>query len=200
MNINTVTLTGNLTRTPESFADGKLTKFGLAVNEREKQGDEWVERASFFDVICFGRTGENVRQYLDTGSPVAVAGRLRQDRWEKDGEPRSKVVVVAERVQFLRGGDGPAERSEQLGTEEMSTAEAREAAEAAKSNGHQAGSLEATADNIKAHCICRPGAVDDNCPIEKHGVPFARPRIPDLDVRRRDLFVGDVLPPGEGVA
>lgn len=102
MNLNTVTLTGRLTRDPESFADGKVVKLGLAVDGREKNGESWEDRPDFFDVTCFGRTAENVIAYLSKGSAVAISGRLRQDRWETDsGDKRSKVIVIANVVQFL---------------------------------------------------------------------------------------------------
>lgn len=171
MNVNVVALTGNLTRDPEQFADGKVTKFGMAVNEREKQGEEWVDRASFFDVVCFGKQGDNVQQYLSKGSPVAVQGRLRQERWEKDGQNRSKVTITAERVQFLRGGDVNGEQSSQpdLGVEQE---QPPPTAGEPSANGHDPGSVPDTPENIQAHCICRPGAISDKCPIEKHGIPF----------------------------
>lgn len=112
MNINTVVVTGNLTRDPESVADGKVASFGIAVNSREKKNDEWQDRADFFDVTCFGKTAENVLKYLKKGASVAIDGRLRQDRWKTDsGDNRSKVKVIAQMVQFLgpKDSDGPSD-------------------------------------------------------------------------------------------
>ena len=104
MNINHVVITGHLTRDPESFADGKVVKLGVAVNGREKKGDQWEDRPDYFEVTCFGRIAENVKQYLAKGSAVAIDGRLRQDRWTNDsGDNRSKVIVIANVVQFLDG-------------------------------------------------------------------------------------------------
>jgi single-strand DNA-binding protein len=201
MNINSVTLTGNLTREPETFGDGKVCKFGLAVNEREKKGDEWVDRASFFEVICFGRTGENVMKYLAKGSGVAIAGRIRQDRWQTDGgENRSKVVVVAGVVQFLDSRNGDSPQTETIGGIDPSTEPATSVAVADPSGRGLAGQVPDTPENVKALCICANGVKHDDCPIATHGVPFARLPIPDRETRRRDLFVGDVLPPGEGMA
>lgn len=105
MNVNTVALTGNLTRDPESFSKG--CNLGLAVNERVKENDEWTDRPSFFDITVFGKQADACVEYLGKGSPVAVQGRLSQDRWQNDaGENRSKVKVIANVVQFLeRKGD-----------------------------------------------------------------------------------------------
>lgn len=104
MNINRVVLTGNLTRDPElrSTPSGtSVCNLGLAVNEREKVGDEWRDRANYFDITVWGKQAESAAQYLSKGSPVAVDGRLRHERWEVDGQKRSTVKVVAHLVQFL---------------------------------------------------------------------------------------------------
>jgi single-strand DNA-binding protein len=108
-NINRVMLTGNLTRDPElRTASGGMAicKLGLAVNESYKSGDEWKERANFFDITVFGRQAESCAQYLRKGRAIAVDGRLRFEQWEKDGQKRSRVVVVADTVQFLSDGRG----------------------------------------------------------------------------------------------
>jgi single-strand DNA-binding protein len=106
-----VWLIGTLTRNPElkQLDSGtELCELGLAVNECLKRGDEWIDRANFFEVRAWGHQGENCVAYLSKGSPVAVRGRLRQERWQTpDGAKRSKVVVVAEHVLFLSSGPRP---------------------------------------------------------------------------------------------
>jgi single-strand DNA-binding protein len=54
----------------------------------------------------FGRRGEAVQRYLTKGTQVAVQGELKQDRWEQDGNRRSKVQIIANDVQMLGGGRG----------------------------------------------------------------------------------------------
>jgi single-strand DNA-binding protein len=101
---NRVILAGNLVRDPETrFLPSGLavTSFGLAVNHRYKSNNEVKEEVSFFDVVVFGKMGENCAEYLSKGRPVLVEGRLRQRRWEADGVKRSKIEIVAENVQFL---------------------------------------------------------------------------------------------------
>ena len=108
---NRVVLVGNLTRdvelryTPQGTA---VTDVGLAVNERVKPNDQWVDEANFFDVTMWGRLAEIAGEYLSKGSSVLIEGRLKQDSWEQDGKKRSKVKVVAEKMQMLggRGGGG----------------------------------------------------------------------------------------------
>jgi len=109
MNINRVILTGNLTREPELRATpsgSSVCDLGLAVNERTKVGGEWTDRVNFFNVVVFGKTAENCAMYLSKGSAIALDGRLRYESWEKDGQKRSTVKVVADTVQFLGARDG----------------------------------------------------------------------------------------------
>ena len=55
----------------------------------------------FVDVTVWGKTAESCAEYLDKGSEVLVEGRLKMEQWEKDGQKRSKIGVVASNVQFL---------------------------------------------------------------------------------------------------
>jgi len=107
--INIVVLVGRLTRDAElKFTNSGMAicRFSLAVNRSRKQGDQWVEEASFFDVDYWGKGGEAVNQYLTKGKQVAVEGELRQDRWEQDGAARSKIIIHASNVQLLGSKDG----------------------------------------------------------------------------------------------
>ena len=107
---NKVLLMGNLTRDPETryLPSGMaVSEFGLAVNDRVKKGDEWVDRPTFVDITVFGRQAETAGEYLKKGSPAFVEGRLQLDSWEtKEGEKRNKLKVVAENVKFLGTGSG----------------------------------------------------------------------------------------------
>jgi len=107
MNINRVTLTGNLTKDPETKMVGEkhLTKLRVAVNGSKKVEDVWVDVPNYFDIIIWGRQAENAAKYLSRGRPVAIDGRLSWREWETDeGIKRQTVEVVASVVQFL--GDG----------------------------------------------------------------------------------------------
>jgi single-strand DNA-binding protein len=107
--INHVVLVGRLTRDAELkyTAGGQaVCKFSVAVNRRRKSGDQWVDEANFFDIVLWGRQGESINQYLVKGKVVGVDGELRQDRWEQDGQNRSRVEIVASNIQLL-GGGGP---------------------------------------------------------------------------------------------
>ena len=114
-NINTVVITGNLTRDPELRHTGGGTSvcgMRVAVNSRRKDGSgNWIDKPNYFDVTVFGAQGENCANYLSKGRPVAVEGRLDWSEWEaKDGSgKRSKVEIIANTVQFLGSRDGGGE-------------------------------------------------------------------------------------------
>lgn len=110
---NRVILLGNLTRDPELRyvpSGTAVSEIGLAVNDRRKNAaGEWVDETTFVDVTLWGRTAEIASEYLTKGSPVLIEGRLKLDSWEsQDGQKRSKLRVVAEKMQLLggRGGGG----------------------------------------------------------------------------------------------
>jgi single-strand DNA-binding protein len=106
---NRVILVGNLTRDPELryIPSGMaVSDIGLAVNERIKRNDQWVDEPVFVDITLWGRLAEIANEYLSKGSPVLIEGRLRLDRWEKDGQKHSKLKVTAEKMQMLGSRDG----------------------------------------------------------------------------------------------
>jgi single-strand DNA-binding protein len=110
-NVNVVVITGNLTRDPELRHTGGGTavcELRVAVNSRRKEGQEWVDKPNYFDVVVWGAQGENCANYLSKGRPVAVEGRLDWREWEaKDGSgKRQAVQIVANSVQFLGSRDG----------------------------------------------------------------------------------------------
>lgn len=111
--VNVVVIVGNLTRDPElrALPSGmSVCDLGVAVNERFKNGatGQWEDRPNFFDVTVFGGQADACSKYLSKGRAVAVHGRLRWESWEKDGQKRSKVKIVADTVQFLGEGKGQA--------------------------------------------------------------------------------------------
>lgn len=106
MSLNKVLLIGHLTRDPElrfTPSGAAVASLGLAVNRRYTNGSgEPKEEVAFLTVVVWQKQAEAVAQYLKKGSPALVEGRLQTRTWEtKDGEKRSTVEIVAERVQFL---------------------------------------------------------------------------------------------------
>ena len=117
--LNHVVLIGRLTRDAElKYTSGgqAVCKFAIAVNRRKKNGDQWEDEANFFDIVVWGKQGENLHQYLVKGKMVGVDGELRQDRWQQDGQNRSKVEIVAANLQLLGGGGGERQSSQNAGS------------------------------------------------------------------------------------
>jgi single-strand DNA-binding protein len=87
-----------------------VCSFALASNRFFKQDEETQKEVSFFEVTTWSRLAEVCGEYLKKGRGVRVVGRLKQDRWNSpEGQPRSKVSIVAEHVEFkpqLKGKDG----------------------------------------------------------------------------------------------
>lgn len=116
---NRVVLVGNLTRDPDlryTPSGMPVCELGLAVNDRRKTPEgEWVEEATFIDVTLWAKQAETCNQYLSKGAQVLIEGRLKMDQWEQDGQKRSKLRVVGERMVMLGsrsgGGNGGAPRS-----------------------------------------------------------------------------------------
>lgn len=112
---NQVVLMGNLTRDPDlrQIPSGQsVCSFSLALNRSYKGSDgNWQEATDYVDVVAWGPLGERVAQYVTKGRPVLVSGRLQSQSWEKDGQKRTKLEVVAQDVTFLggrgEGGGGP---------------------------------------------------------------------------------------------
>ncbi|MCI7398036.1 MAG: single-stranded DNA-binding protein [Spirochaetia bacterium] len=107
--INSVVIVGRLTRDVELkyMNNGNaVASMSIAVNRSKKEGDQWVSEAHFFDVSYFGKGAEAVKPYLTKGKQIAVQGSLRQNRWEKDGQKQSRVVIVADSVELLGGNGG----------------------------------------------------------------------------------------------
>lgn len=101
---NRVILVGHLTRDPElryTPNGTAVTDIGLAVNDKVKRGEEWVDEATFVDVTLWARQAEVASEYLSKGSPALIEGRLKLDTWENEGQKRSKLKVVGSRLQLL---------------------------------------------------------------------------------------------------
>lgn len=113
---NRVILIGNLTRDPDlryTPSGMPVCEIGLAVNDRRRTPEgEWVEEATFIDVTLWAKQAETCSQFLTKGAPVLIEGRLKLDQWEQEGQKRSKLRVVGERMQMLGarangGSNGP---------------------------------------------------------------------------------------------
>ena len=107
--MNSVQIIGRLTKDPEwsqTRGGTDVCKLRLAVPRPPRGGRE--QSPVYVDVTVYGGRAEPVALYMAKGRLVAVSGRLDYSEWRaKDGSPRSKHEVVADRVEFL---DSPKDR------------------------------------------------------------------------------------------
>lgn len=108
--LNKVFLIGNLTRDPELKylpSGTAVCEFGMAMNRQwSGQNGEKKEDTCFVDIVVWAKQAESCAEYLKKGRTTFVEGRLEFDQWQTpEGQKRSKLRVVAERVQFLDFGD-----------------------------------------------------------------------------------------------
>lgn len=96
--MNTIILTGNLTRDPElRFTNSGKAVAGFGIAVTRKYND--VEQTSFYNVTAWDTLGENVAACLKKGDRVMVAGRPEIREYEaKDGTKRQSFDVVADEV------------------------------------------------------------------------------------------------------
>jgi single-strand DNA-binding protein len=103
-NLNSIILEGNLTKDPVMDKTPKGTAvchFTVASNRYYKTEGERQEEVGFFEVEVWSRLAETCSEYLTKGRGVRVVGRLKQDRWTNpEGEPRSRINIVGEHVEF----------------------------------------------------------------------------------------------------
>ena len=106
MSLNSVNMMGNLTRDPELryIPSGKsVCNLSIANNRVYTSNGQKVTEVSYFDVEVWGALAENCAKYLSKGRGIIVEGRLRQDRWEKDGKTQSRIKISANNIHFLPG-------------------------------------------------------------------------------------------------
>ena len=119
--INKAILCGRLTRDAElSYTSSgfAMTKFSIAVNRTKKEGDQWVDKGNFFDIIIWGKRGEALNMYLVKGQQVVIEGELQQETWEKDGQKRSKVSIDCKNLQLVGAKKEPKSQSESKPSQE----------------------------------------------------------------------------------
>lgn len=97
-------VSGRLTRdmelkyTPSGFPFGVMS---VASNRRVKKNGEWTEEASFLEVVQWGKRAESLQPYLRKGQQVVIDGQFKQERWETDGNKRSKIIIEVTHIQLI---------------------------------------------------------------------------------------------------
>ncbi|WP_371420055.1 single-stranded DNA-binding protein [Tardiphaga sp.] len=78
----------------------KVTYLDVASNYARKDGDAWKDDTHWNRITLFGRTKERADR-LSTGDLVHITGRIRQSRFERDGETHYGTDIIADRMGVL---------------------------------------------------------------------------------------------------
>jgi len=119
--INTITLSGRLTRDPEvryTPSGAPVCSLPLAFNRvwKDKVSGEFKEETSFMDAVVWGRQADQCAQQLHKGSPVIIEGELRTRSYEnKEGRNVKVAEISVNRVHFLEWSDSAPRGGEQYG-------------------------------------------------------------------------------------
>ena len=149
-----VSLIGNLGKDPEAkFTAGGTPVCNLRVGCTDKAKDKdgnWTDRTEWVNLVCFGKTAENVTQYLAKGRQIYAEGRLQTREWnDREGNKRYTTEVVADKVLFI----GP-----------------RDAAGAGKPSGGASGGPSGGAAGTPRSD--EPAGADEAPPLTDQDIPF----------------------------
>jgi single-strand DNA-binding protein len=113
MSLNKAMIIGNLGKDPEkkTLPSGmSVTNFSVAVNNRKKQGDNWVDETEWFSVVCFDRLADRAADWLKKGSKVYVEGRLQTRSWDdkESGQKKYRTELIAQTFENLTPKPGSA--------------------------------------------------------------------------------------------
>jgi single-strand DNA-binding protein len=100
---NFVLVEGNITKDPvtrNTPDDTLICTFFVAVNRFYKKGEEHKQETSFVEIEAWARLAENCTAWAHKGRGCRVTGRLKQDKWGTPENPRSKLIVIAEKIEY----------------------------------------------------------------------------------------------------
>lgn len=109
---------GNLGRDVELrfMPDGKaVANFSIAISERykDKSTGEQKEVTEWVNIALFGRLAEIAGEYLHKGSKVYIEGKLKTEKYTKDGIDRYSTKIIGEKLDLLSSkGEGKPSRAE----------------------------------------------------------------------------------------
>lgn len=129
MDLNKVSLIGNLTKDPisKSLSSGQsVATLTVATNYnwRDVKTKQAKSRADFHRVVAWGKLAEIITSYLKKGSKVYLEGRLQNRSWEgKDKQKHYMTEVVADDLIMLGGSQKKEAKGDETAKEEVDTEE-----------------------------------------------------------------------------
>jgi len=105
--LNNAEVIGNVTSDIQVKYTGggsAVTNFSVATNRsyKNKTTDEWVEEATFHNIVVWGKQAEMLADRARKGTKIYVSGRLQTRTWDdQDGKKNYKTEIVADKVLLL---------------------------------------------------------------------------------------------------
>ena len=110
---NRISIIGRTTREigerDYGYTNNGKARLNLSVAVNDGYGEN--KTVSYFDVVFWGKPAEAIKTYITKGKQLAIDGRLKQDRWEKDGNKYSRVYIIADNIQLLGGRENGGQQS-----------------------------------------------------------------------------------------
>ena len=101
--MNNVNLIGRLTRDPELRVTTNMKSVGNFTLAVQRNFDK--EKTDFFKVVVWGKTAENLAEYIVKGNKIAVSGEIQTGSYkDKNDVTHYTTEVVGNRVEFLEWG------------------------------------------------------------------------------------------------
>jgi single-strand DNA-binding protein len=109
--MNKVMLLGHVGKDPEIRATQSgmtVANLSLATADRQKQGEEWVEKTEWHNLVAFQRTAEVVRDYVKKGSQILIEGKLQTSSWDdkESGQKKYRTEIIINDLTLLGGDPG----------------------------------------------------------------------------------------------
>lgn len=115
MSVNKFIGIGNVGRDPEFRATSEgtsVTNFAIAITEKYKdKSGQQKEITEWVNIVCFGKLADVVAQYVTKGMKVYVEGKLKTEKYEKDGITRYSTKIICEKMQMLQSKNEKQERA-----------------------------------------------------------------------------------------
>ena len=102
--MNKVFLMWNITqdlelKTTQSW--NSVLSFNLATNETIKQGDEWVEKPTFHNIVAWGKKAEAINNFMYKWSKILIEWRIENRSWEaQDWTKRYRTEIILINFEF----------------------------------------------------------------------------------------------------
>ncbi len=156
--MNKVFLLGHAGKAPEIRATQNgvtVANFSLATADRQKQGEEWVDKTEWHNIVAFKRTAEVIRDYVKKGSKVMIEGKIQTRSWDdKDsGQKKYRTEIIVNDLTLFGDSQGSengngASRSSNSSTNGKASGGYSDSGSSGSNNQHEYGDLEITDQDV----------------------------------------------------